>query len=52
MLGQETTAVPKLSYLHISGLKKHNKNFDKSFNFQNLVLLKPSTFRLKEKKKR
>ena len=52
MLGQKTIAVPKLSYLHISRLMKHNRIREKLFNFRNLVLLKGSTFHLKDKKKR
>ena len=40
----------KLSYLHVSNLKKHNRNHEKLFNFPNLVLLKDSTFHLKDKK--
>ena len=50
MLGQKATAVPKLSYLHVSRLKKHNWNLKKLFNFRNLVSLKGSTFHLKDKK--
>ena len=51
MLGQKTTAVPKLYYLHVSRQKKqHNRNREKLFNFRNLVLLKGSTFHLKNKK--
>ena len=46
----KTTAVPKLSYLHVSKLKKRNKNREKLFNFWNLVLLKGSTFHLNDKK--
>ena len=42
---------PKLSYLHVSKLKKRNRNREKLFNFWNLVLLKGSTFHLKDKKK-
>ena len=44
-----TTAVPKLFYLHISKLKKRNRNRKKLFNFWNLVLLKGSTFHLNDK---
>ena len=44
-------AVPKLSYLQVSRLKKNNMNRKKLFNFWNLVLLTGSTFHLKDKKK-
>ena len=48
---QKITAVPKLSYLQVLRLGKHNRNCEKLFNFQNLVLLEGSTFHLKDKKK-
>ena len=38
-LGQKTTEVPKLSYLHISRLKKHNRNHEKLFNYTELKAL-------------
>ena len=44
MLGQKMTAVPKLSYLHVSRL---NSNRENVWNF---LLLKGSTFNLKDKK--
>ena len=50
MFGQKMTAVPNLSYLHVSSFNKHNRNRVKLFNLQNLVLLKGSTFHLKDKK--
>ena len=46
----KTTVVPKLSYLHVSKLKKRNRNHKKLFNFWHLVLLKGSTFHLNDKK--
>ena len=49
-LGQKTTAVQELSYLHVSRLKKRNGNREKQFCFWNLVLLKGSTFHLNDKK--
>ena len=44
------TAVPKLSYLHVSKLKKRNMNREKLFKFWNLVQLKGSNFHLNDKK--
>ena len=46
----KATAVPKPSYLHVSKLKKRNRNREKLFNFWNLVLLTDSTFHLNDKK--
>ena len=46
----KTTEVPKLSYLHVSKLKKPNRNREKLFNFWNVVLLKGSTSHLNDKK--
>ena len=49
MHSPKMTAVPKLSYLHIS---RHSVTgtTKKLFNFRNFVLLKGSTFHLKDKK--
>ena len=44
----KSTAVPKLSYLQVSKLKKSNRNREKLFNFWNLVLL--TTFHLNDRK--
>ena len=46
----KTTAVPKLSYLHVSKLKKRSRNRENLFHFWNLVSLKGFTFHLNDKK--
>ena len=51
MLGQKRQlSPPKLSYLHVSKLKKRNRNRETLFNFWTLVLLKGSTFHINDKK--
>ena len=49
MLDQKTTAVPKLSYLHVSRFKKHITETAKN-GFSKFSITKGSTFHLKGKK--